>query len=692
MSVGRAEEPRTITVDSMVKILFTGDSQSCGRNLAIDFPQLISRLVPARVINTAVGGSNSDALLKPMTGGRVRIKKGENVLYGENVHWGMGPYPGVKVTVNGETYTMDHVVEHPKLVSELHLCEPARADYAGTDCAVEPCWEVRVARYKPDVVVLMYINDGEMPAAKQANWREMIRRIREMGAVPVLMRPVPVDDSAHGGNHPGTNQRYAKNAETVREIARQERCWFVDVFHLYQALDPPFRMVIHDGCHPDTDGQTCIVNGLMWVFKQMGLLDARPFIKGWALTAPPGPLPEMLKSGVRPFRTSQPDHPDPDHQSEAGFTLEAIRRNDEYGLIAAKDGAGVPVGQGLLFRCGVSRDFNGGPVTLRLAETGGCAVQVWLPPEARWLSLPPQIKDGWACANIPANAIENGVFHLLLTGNSGAMLDAVALGAADAAPAKDFKTSAGDMEYVLESDDALSDNALLNSDLLRGERERAERWTLSGAARVNRPFREALDRVSFADAKDLRVMEFAPSAPARPGDVIEVSGSAKGNDGPYRILDAAGNGRWLSRKRAKSAESGLRGVLLHNDGCGLVPGDCGIEVSGDGVASQRASLPDGALDLRASFFYRVYDPKSIGTRDAPESCAQAKITFFDCDGRPVGTPWTISDLPCSYQWQKAEAEHAVPDRAMAFELSVKSASAKPVQYTGLFIGPIRGAQ
>jgi hypothetical protein len=193
-------------------------------------------------------------------------------------------------------------------------------------------------------------------------------------------------------------------------------------------------------------------------------------------------------------------------------------------------------------------------------------------------------------------------------------------------------------------------------------------------------------------------MEFHPAAPARPFDVIEVSGSSKKNDGPYRLLDRAADGRWLSRKRAKAVESGLRGILFHNDGCGLVPGGCCIEVSGDGVASQKASLPDGALVLRASFFYRVYDPKSIGTRDAPENCAQAKIAFFDCDGRPVGAPWTIADLPCSYQWQKAEAEHAVPDRAVAFELNVRSASAKTVQYTGLFIGPIcpigptRGAQ
>ena len=462
----------------------------------------------------------------------------------------------------------------------------------------------------------------------------------------------------------------------------------MDVFHLYQALDPPFRMVIHDGCHPDTDGQTCIVNGLMWVFKQMGLMEARPFIKGWALTAPPGPLTEMFKSGVGPFRISQPDHPDPDHQGEASFTLEAIRRNDEYGLIAAKDGAGIPVGQGLLFRFGLSRDFRGGPLTLRLAETGGCAAQVWLSSEGRRLSLTLDDKDGWACATIPGDSIQDGVFYLLITGNAGALLDAVAVDAADASLAKDDKTFAGDMEYILESDDALSDNALLNADLLRGERGQAEQWTLSGAASVNRPFRQALDRVSCADAKDLRVMEFDPAAPARPFDVIEVSGSAKKNDGPYRLLDRAADGRWLSRKRAKAVESGLRGILFHNDGCGLVPGDCCLEVAGDGIASQRASLPDGALDLRASFFYRVYDPKADGTRDVPEDCAQAKIAFFDCDGRPVGAPWLISALPCSYQWQKAESEHAVPDGAVAFEMSVKSASAKVVQYTGIYIGPI----
>ena len=295
-----AAPTHTLTVASMPTVVFTGDSQSCGRNLAIDFPQLISRIIPARVINTAVGGSNSSALLYPMKGGTVRVKKGEHVLHGEKVRWGMGPFPGMTVVVNGERYTLDHVDEHPRTPdTEMYLTQPARADYEGDDHYVEPGWEVRVARHEPDVVCLMFINDGTMPESKQDDWREMIRRIRAMGAVPVLMSPVPVDCAAEGGNHPGDNTKYARNAAAVRALAESEKCWFIDVLNVYFALDPGLRGLVRDGIHPDTDGSTLIVNGLRWVFEQMGLMDARPFVKGWALEeAEPKRIPELANSGI----------------------------------------------------------------------------------------------------------------------------------------------------------------------------------------------------------------------------------------------------------------------------------------------------------------------------------------------------------------------------------------------------------
>jgi hypothetical protein len=243
-------------------------------------------------------------------------------------------------------------------------------------------------------------------------------------------------------------------------------------------------------------------------------------------------------------------------------------------------------------------------------------------------------------------------------------------------------------EYVLSSDHARPDNAVLNPNFAKGNPDAAEGWSLSGAARVNRPFRKALDRVSLAQEKTLGVVELDPAAPARPFDVVEVSGSAKGNDGPYRLIMGLGSGRWGSKKRVKAAESGLRGILFHDDGCGLVPGGCGVEISGDGAASQRAGLPPGARAVRLSFFYRVYDPKALGTRDVPGRCVQVKTAFLDPGGRPVGGPWVIADLACSYQWQKEEAEHPVPAGAVTLELTAQSASAAVVQYTGFYLGPM----
>ncbi|MBM4047817.1 MAG: hypothetical protein FJ279_22155 [Planctomycetes bacterium] len=522
---------------------------------------------------------------------------------------------------------------------------------------------------------------------------------------------MPVSDGAHGGGHPGYNPKVAENAKVVRELAREHKAWFVDVFGLYLALDPPFRGVVGDGIHPDTDGSTCIVNGLRWVFEQMGLMDARPHLKGWALTGPPAPLHDLLKSGVRPFRISQPDHPDPDHQSEAGFTLEAIRRNDEYGLIASRDGASLAVGQGLLFRCGLSRADGPQSVVLRLAGKGLTAAQVWgrgiaelansaigssasrsrKPAEDRaraeaggWGSIPLKEADGWLCGRIPLSAVEEGLFHVLVLGGKDAALDALAVDVEGAEPPALWKPrEVAPSEYVLASDHLRSDNLLKNADFAAGD---AEHWRLSGAARINRPFKAAVEGVSFVDEKDLRMAELATSAAVRPFDVIEMSGSAKGNDGPYRVRDEMGNGRWRMRKKAKAVESGLKGELRHNDGCGLVAGDCCVEVSGEGMASQRAKLPPSTRAVRLSFFYRVYDPKALGTRDVPPPCAKVKALFLDVNGRQAGSEWLVTDLPCSYQWQKAELERDAPNGAASVELTVQSASATVVQYTGFFAG------
>lgn len=690
-----AEPVSRITAKSMATVLFTGDSQACGRNLAIDYPQLVSRRCPVRAINTGVGGSNSSALLRPMQQGTVNIRAGDNVLYGKGVSWGMGPFPGMQVTVCGHAYTIDHIDEHPGRKAELYLIEPCETGYDGRDYSVEPGWDVRVARHKPDVVCLMYINDGAMPPAKQEDWREMIRRIRDLGAVPILMSPVPIDDTNHGGNHPGSNRKYVQSAKAVRELARAENAWFIDIFNLYLHLDPPFRGLIGDGIHPDTDGSTLIVNGLLWVLEQLRLTDARPFIKGWHIQEDLQPLPELLDHGVSHFTISQPDHPNPNQQSTPGFTLDAIRQNDEYGLIETQDGDGVVVGSGILLHCGVHREAIRHPIALELGSDALLEANVWMPGRAEWAKRPAKQTRG---ANgrrtvrvaIPPEALSGGTFHVAVNGPADAVLDAVAVEVTGAPAPEPFDlTSVPPAAYELVSDHAREDNLAANPDFVQGEPGQPEGWTLAGRATVNRPYRRTLQDVSFPNEADLRVVHVAEPGAARPFDLLLVRGSSQGNDGAYRIRNPLDNGQLRTRKRAKAAETGMQGELVHGDGCGLVPGGSCVEVSQDGAARTLLTLLEGTSRLRVSFFYRVYDPKALGTRDVPGSEALVEMAFNLAGGHDCGGGRQWADLRCSYQWQKAELQCSVPREAGSAALTLRSAQGAVVQYTGVYVGAVR---
>lgn len=688
LSLGAGAGMRTITVDSMVTVVFTGDSQTTGRNLAVDYPQLLSRVLPVRVINTAVGGSNSDALLKPMTGGTARITKGERVLYGMDVSWGMGPYPGMHVTVQGEVYTIDAVAEHPPTRNtEILLAEPARADYEGPDYHIEPGWEVRVARHRPQVVCLMYVNDSEMPPPRLENWREMVRRIRAMGAVPVLMSPFPVDDGEHGGNHPGFNAKVVRNAAAVRALAAEAGAWFVDVFALTLALDPPLRCQVGDGIHPDTDGQTAAVDGLFWVFQQTGLTEARPFVKGWVLTGPPAPLETLLAGGVRPFRTSQPDHPDPDHQSEKGFTMAAVRQNDEYGLIATADGEGVPIGQGILLALGLERDAAPQRLQLRLLGNGLRPPQVWDVGAASWRLLEARVDQGGLSTDVPLRSLHEQILHVLVTADADGVLDAVSLEADQpSAPTAWRPAAAEPRPYVLESDHARPGNLVPNPDLALGVPGEADGWVLHGAG-VNRPFRLSVERFSWVDAKDLRVAALRSARPPRPYDVIVVSGSQAGNDGAYRVRDDLGDGRVRLRRRAKAVEEGVTGELVHDDGCGLVPGGCCLEVGASARAETVLDLPAATMALEVAVCTRVVDPTKLGTRDLPGRQSDIVVTFLDAAGQTLESPWRLAAVADSFQWRKLQGVARVPKGAVRARLALSATGPGLVQYTGISAHP-----
>jgi hypothetical protein len=173
-------------------------------------------------------------------------------------------------------------------------------------------------------------------------------------------------------------------------------------------------------------------------------------------------------------------------------------------------------------------------------------------------------------------------------------------------------------------------------------------------------------------------------------DLIVVQGSAMGNDGPYRVRQALGENRYRVRRMAKAAEAGLRGELVHDDGCGLVSGGCCVEVTGAGGASTQVQIPAGTKELAVSFFYRVYDPPRIGTRDVPERLVRVTLVCRDAAGMALGVPVEVSDRACSYQWQKATLCQSVPEKTASVELALRSASAVAVQYTGVYIAARSG--
>lgn len=642
-----------LTTDSMPRILFTGDSQTCGRNLGIDFPQLLEREFPIRVINTAVGGSNSSALLRPMTGGEIRIDKGDHVLHGVKVLWGMGPFPGQGITVAGQRYTIDFIDEHPGTPdTEIHLVEAALASYVGEDYAIDPGWDHRVARWQPDVVVLMYINDGPMPPSKREDWREMIRRIRGMGAVPVLMSPIPMDDARQGGNHPGDNdETVAQNAAAVREIALSEKCWFVDVYTLTLALDPALRTIIQDGIHPDTDGQTVILDGLRWVFREMGLPAARPFIKGWQIDDPAQAL-DPAHPGL-PLRTAQPDHPDPEHQLTQGFSIAAFRRWDEYGLLARPDGQSLPFGKSLVFHVGVG---EGATVTQLHLKADGIR-QAFAQVGDRLVPAPLESdKAGLYQVTLPAGAMTDGTFRVVLESSGEGMLDwfAVPTNGPDTskwkAPDNQYR------EYRVEPDHERPGNLAENPDF-RGDGG----WVLHEGAVYNRPFTVAAGALAFSAEHGSRLATLAGASPARAYDLLRVEGSANGNDGAFRIRQALGEGRFLTRRRNQGEETGLTATLEHNDGCALVAGGACIELpSAKSTAEQSLEIPVGGTRLRVSFFHRVWDDQRLGTRDVP--AAPARIT--------LGGPGFSRELaaPPSFQWRKFTTEITVPTGTLTVRL------------------------
>jgi lysophospholipase L1-like esterase len=115
----------------------------------------------------------------------------------------------------------------------------------------------RVARFKPDVVSIMIgMNDCTRGAKKReefrANLRELIHRVRGLGAIPVIHSSNIVEPSAVSER--GDLPAYMS---IVSEVAREERTIFVDHWHHWQASctdEEKLKLWLNDPIHPNARG------------------------------------------------------------------------------------------------------------------------------------------------------------------------------------------------------------------------------------------------------------------------------------------------------------------------------------------------------------------------------------------------------------------------------------------------------
>ncbi len=123
-------------------------------------------------------------------------------------------------------------------------------------------------RYRPSIVLIGFgLNDSELyapfvpqtdPAHFQGSLVEMVRQVREAGAVPMLLSPPPVDaDRAReGGLCPKGWEEYDR---LVRQVAEDEAVALVD---LAAAFGDDFGLLA-DGVHPTAEGQARIAAAVL---------------------------------------------------------------------------------------------------------------------------------------------------------------------------------------------------------------------------------------------------------------------------------------------------------------------------------------------------------------------------------------------------------------------------------------------
>ncbi len=671
LGVATVVEAATVTVDVniMPRVVFTGDSQTCGRSGALDYPQMLSWEMPARVLNTAVGGTNTKHLLEEMRGGTASVRKGERTVHGRNVSWHAGPYPGQRIRLGRREYTIDRieVTRQRERRATIWIAEPAAEDFTGDDYSIEAGWRGRIAEQKPDYACFMYsVNDaGATSEEFRARLEEIAKRCRAIGAQPVFLSGFPLMDAAKGGSHPGDNRKVDTRANDLATFCAERGLPFGDVFHALMRLDEPLTCVWMDTVHPTTDGSTAALNALRSIFNDLGLTQNPYCVRGYRARGalePPG-------NSLSPFTTSQPDYTAANKFNDNQFDLAAIKARDEYGLIAASDGHCVESDTPIVLRFGV-----GDAARLTAARAGvvvsDSAVVSWFDPKKQvWREL--ASGSGRIEAKLPANLHGSDVW-IAIHANGKVVVDYAALTIeGDVAPFKPQRVlgpvvwpKPGDLEWHEK------DNLPIGNWLNHGEHTVRLH---TGVIAVGAGEFVAQKRVTLFRSDGQRFTQTV-----RPLDLLRIIEDPETVRGNYLISEVMDDQTLRVRRYPKSAATDLKFEIVRSSGCAVAPATDWLQCRSNSYWQTSVSgLTAGRY--RFGFFYRAYDPANMNARRLPGNVACVTVNLGA--GKLLAT---TGNLNTSYQWQRAWIEF---DVQASGDVMVRAAaqSNTPVEFTGFVL-------
>ena len=673
-----------VDVNAMPTVVFTGDSQTCGRVGAIDYAQMLSWELPIRVINTAVGGTSTQQLLSDTNGRTAHVKKGEKVIKGTRTGWHAGPYPGQRVRLATQEYVIDRIeVESYKdWRVNLWLTEPAKEDFDGKDYTIEAGWRVRVAERKPDYVCFMYsVNDTRWTSERfRAQLEDMVERTRALGAQPIFISGVPLMDAGKGGSHPGINRRVTVRANDLAAFCSEKRIPFGDVFSAMMLLDEQCTGTWADTVHPTTDGSIAALSALRTIFHGLGVAANPYYVRGYR---PPGKLaapgPDLV-----PITTCQPDYNAQNRPDDNHFDLAAIHVRDEYALIAAADGDVLQSDTPLVLEFGVGEPKHITAARAELVLASEAKVSTFDRERAAWQPL----AAGKGRVSAPL-AVDGRAVWIAVESEGTVALDYAAV--VLEGKLSPHKARPVDTPIVWPPDDYLTwqpDGSLIpNGNLAQAHGDAPAHWQKHGdQALYIRTGIVAQGVGGFA--KRRRVDLFRSPGQRfketlRPLDLLTTSKGPKDALGRFIIADVMDDETLRMRRFPKEEVSGLAFEVTRPSGCAVVPEACMLQCRGQSRWQTAVPRLD-AGSYRLGLFYRAYDPPHMNAKNTPGRAA--KVTVQIGDGT---TPVAQSDLVASYQWQRAWLVFDV-QAADKVTVSVAAAGDVPVEYTGVTIHELHG--